>query len=285
MEDGKLSCRRYWRLRYEPKRRISEDDAEAELHERLREAVKIRLMSDVPLGAFLSGGIDSGTVVALMSEVGTRVKTFSIGFEEPEYNELAFARLVARRYETEHHEFVVRPDAAAILERLVWHYSEPYADSSAIPTFYLAQLTRPHVTVALNGDGGDESFAGYERYLAQLLASHFDRVPRFVRGGVAATLRRLPAAGGPKARSVRIRRLASALALPPAQRYAQWTLQFTRELRARLCTPEFLATATGRDAERLVADAYRRVRGAEPARGDARRGRPDLPAGRPAREG
>jgi len=257
VEDGKLTCRRYWRLRYEPKRSITEEDAEAELYDRLREAVKIRLMSDVPLGAFLSGGIDSGTVVALMAEVGPRVKTFSIGFEEPEYNELAYARVVARQYDTEHHEFVVRPEAATVLERLVWHYSEPYADSSAIPTFYLAQLTRPHVTVALNGDGGDESFAGYDRYLAQALVSRFDRMPQLLRASVAGVLGLVPAVGGPKARSVRIRRLAAALPLPSAARYAHWTLQFTRELRERLCTPDFLAAATGPDAERLILDRYR----------------------------
>ena len=116
--------------------------------------------------------------MALMSELGAApVRTFSIGFEQKEYDELEYARLVATRYETDHHEFVVRPDALTMLPKLVWHYNEPYADSSAIPTFILSELTRRYVTVALNGDAGDENFAGYERYRANVLASRFDEIP------------------------------------------------------------------------------------------------------------
>ena len=127
-------------------------------------------MSEVPLGAFLSGGIDSSAVVALMSEVSSEpVKTFSIGFEEQDFSELHHARRVAEHVGADHHEFIVRPDAMEVLPMLVEHYGEPYADSSAIPTYYVARETRKHVTVALNGDGGDESFAGYERYAAMQL--------------------------------------------------------------------------------------------------------------------
>ena len=143
VRDGTVTVQRYWRLKYSPKPQISEAEARHELLERLREAVRIRLISDVPLGAFLSGGIDSSAVVALMAEHSSMpVKTYSIGFNEPQYDELAYARLVADRYSTDHHEFVVRPDAAAILPTLAWHYDEPFADESALPTYYLSEGRR-----------------------------------------------------------------------------------------------------------------------------------------------
>lgn len=168
-KDGKYALRRYWKLSYAQKRiiRTPKDELalQEEIIERLREAVKIRLMSEVPLGAFLSGGIDSSIVVALMAGLMDQpVKTFSIGFTNEEYNELPYARMVAERYGTEHHEFIVTPDAKAIFPELVWHYNEPFADSSAIPTYYVSKLAREHVTVILTGDAGDENFAGYPRY-------------------------------------------------------------------------------------------------------------------------
>jgi asparagine synthase (glutamine-hydrolysing) len=193
VKDGDVTVHRYWSLSYTPKQRLSEADARDALLERLREAVRLRLVSDVPLGAFLSGGIDSGSVVALMAELSaSRVKTYSIGFEEEEYDELPYARMVAQRYGTDHHEFVVRPDAAAIIPTLVWHYDEPYADESAIPTYYLSQLTRQHVTVALNGDGGDENFAGYGRYLPHPRFEQVDRLPAPLRNAALGALRLLP---------------------------------------------------------------------------------------------
>jgi asparagine synthase (glutamine-hydrolysing) len=160
---------RYWKLSYKEKLSINgaraEQNLQEEIIERLREAVRIRLVSDVPLGAFLSGGIDSSMVVALMAGILNQpVKTFSISFAEEEYNEARFAQMVADRYQTDHHEFKVTPDAKAIFPELVWHYNEPFADPSAIPTYYVSKLARQHVTVVLNGDGGDENFAGYPRY-------------------------------------------------------------------------------------------------------------------------
>ena len=159
----------YWKLSYADKLSVPDEKALAglqeEIIERLREAVKVRLMSDVPLGAFLSGGLDSSIITALMAGLMNQpVKTFSIGFEHDEYNELPYARMVAERYHTDHHEFIVKPEAQAIFPELVWYYNEPFADSSAIPTFYVSRLARQHVTVILNGDGGDENFAGYPRY-------------------------------------------------------------------------------------------------------------------------
>ena len=172
LENGQETIRRYWKLSYHDKLRCDgEDSVEAlqkDVIDRLREAIRVRLMSDVPLGAFLSGGVDSSIVVALMAGLMDRpVKTFSIGFHEEEYNELPYARMVADRYGTEHHEFLVTPDATAIFPELVWHYNEPFADSSAIPTYYVSKLAREYVTVVLTGDGGDENFAGYPRYQNQ----------------------------------------------------------------------------------------------------------------------
>jgi asparagine synthase (glutamine-hydrolysing) len=257
IRDGKMTVTRYWTLKYSPKRRISEADAAEETLSRLREATRLRLISDVPLGAFLSGGIDSGTVVALMAAEGGRVKTFSIGFEEPQYNELQFARLIAQRYGTDHHEFIVRPDAMTILPELVWHYNEPYADSSAIPTFYLAQLTRKSVTVALNGDAGDENFAGYERYRANALAAQYDRLPSIVRRMIANGAGRLPAPSSDRLLP-RTQRFVASLSQPREQRYARWIMHFHGLLKDELITPEFAQAARDADALNWLSAWYGR---------------------------
>jgi asparagine synthase (glutamine-hydrolysing) len=258
VRDGRISVERYWKLRYVPKRQLTEEEAREELLHRLREAVRLRLISDVPLGAFLSGGIDSASVVALMAELGSGpVKTFSIGFEEKEYDELAYARLVAQRYGTEHREFVVRPQAVDILPKLIWHYNEPYADSSAIPTYYLAELTRRHVTVALCGDGGDENFAGYERYRANVLAGRCEWLPRWVRQSGAAILGAVPSTGPRRGLVGRAQRFAEALAEPPERRYARWMSHFQPALKRELCTDEFRRAVGEPDSVALLVDAYR----------------------------
>lgn len=245
--DGTVVVRRYWSLSYRVKRELTEQQACEELLERLKEAVRIRLVSDVPIGAFLSGGIDSSTIVALMSELGAApVKTFSIGFEEREYDELAYARLVAQRYETDHHEFIVRPEATEILEDLVWHYNEPFADSSAIPTYYLSRLTRQHVTVALNGDAGDENFAGYDRYVASALANRF--ALRALGPLLSAAAGLVPSSRTPRSVRTRARRFLEALAEPPERRYGRWMSHFHPSFKAELCTPEFLAQTHGVDS-------------------------------------
>jgi asparagine synthase (glutamine-hydrolysing) len=164
--DGQASVHRYYQLQLGPKHRLSELEAEEELARLLDQAVKSRLVSDVPFGAFLSGGLDSSVVVALMSRhLSQPVRTFSIGFREAAFNELSDARRVAGHLHTEHHELVVEPDAVDMLQQLVWYLDEPFADAAAVPTYLVAKLAREHVKMVLTGDGGDEGFAGYDRYL------------------------------------------------------------------------------------------------------------------------
>ncbi len=155
----------YWTLQYRPNPGLTEEDCTAQIADLIRDAVRIRMYSDVPLGAFLSGGLDSSTVVAAMSQVSERpVETFSIGFEEESFDEAPYAEIVAKKFGTNHHTFRCRPDALEVLPILAHHFDEPFADSSMIPTYYVSKIAREHVTVALSGDGGDEVFAGYTRY-------------------------------------------------------------------------------------------------------------------------
>lgn len=176
--DKKIEAKRYWQLDFSKKLNLSEKEWMEAIEEKLKEAVKIRLRSDVPLGAHLSGGTDSSTIVAFMAlQMQKPVKTFSVGFKESKYNELPFAKLVAQKYKTDHSEIIVEPKMIEILPKLVYQYEEPYADSSALPTWYLCQATKKYVTVALNGDGGDENFAGYDRYSAFKLYLKFKFLP------------------------------------------------------------------------------------------------------------
>src|SRR5262247_921024 len=176
LDGGAPEITRYWRLRFTPDTRVTETEWIERLQAELADAVRSHMVSDVPIGAFLSGGVDSSTVVAFMAEASsTPIRTFSIGFDEADFDELRFARQVATRYGTDHYEMVVKPNALEVLPKLAWHFDEPFADSSAIPTYYVSKITREHVTVALSGDGGDENFAGYRRYARALeLHERFD---------------------------------------------------------------------------------------------------------------
>ena len=191
-EDGKIKTSQYWDLNYD-EMNFSEDYYAKTLLANFEEAVRIRLTSDVPLGAFLSGGIDSSAVVAMMSRFSNKpVKTFTIGFEEQEFNEIPYARIIAERFGTEHHEKIVRPDVISILPKLVWHYDEPYSDSSALPSYYVAKMAKEHATVVLTGDGGDENFAGYERYSRDKIFSKYEAIPDFIRKTVSYSIGLLP---------------------------------------------------------------------------------------------
>lgn len=178
-QSGKMDNRNYWSLDYSKKTQLSFEEAKRGIRDLLRDSTRLRMVSDVPLGAFLSGGHDSSIIVGLMSELSSRpVKTFSIGFEDQEFSELKYARIVAERFGTDHREFIIKPDYIDILPDIVWYYDQPYADSSALPSYYVARMTRRHVKVALNGDAGDENFAGYLRYEALKISQYLSLLYR-----------------------------------------------------------------------------------------------------------
>ena len=262
LEQGRVSLARYWTLDYG--RKLSVRDPR-ELHEPILDAVRSatqrRLVADVPVGAFLSGGIDSSAVVAAMSEAASApVKTFSIGFDHDAFDELRHARRVAELFGTEHHEFVVRSDAISIIPKIVRHYGEPFADSSAIPSFYLAEVTRRHVTVALNGDGGDESFGGYARYVANRLAGRLEHIPRPLRLAAAAGGAKL---GGGEITSIasKAQRLLQGLPLDPAARYGRYMSWLDDVQRDRLYTAEFGRVVRDSVAPSAISDAWRAASG------------------------
>ncbi|MHB1539414.1 MAG: asparagine synthase (glutamine-hydrolyzing) [Solirubrobacteraceae bacterium] len=202
---------------------VSMGEAAREVRSLLEAAVRRRLVCDVPLGAFLSGGIDSSAIVGIMAEELDRpVQTFTIGFEDSDgFDERPFARLAAERHGTDHHEFVVHPDAVDLVERLVWHHDQPFGDSSAIPTFLLSEVTRGNVTVALSGDGGDELFAGYERFAAGLAARRYAALPRLMQGAVRGGLGLLPA-GSLRGRAGSLRRFARVAERGLPDAYCSW---------------------------------------------------------------
>jgi len=240
-KNGEIKTERYWQPNFNKKIKISSKDAETETLRHLREAVKLRLVSEVPLGAFLSGGVDSSIVAALMAEQSAGpVKTFSIGFEEQDFSELKYAKRVAEHIGAEHHEFIVKPNALEILPTLVEHYGEPYADSSAIPTYYVARETRKHVTVALNGDGGDESFAGYERYAAMRLAEKYHRLPRFLRKSLIEKFVGLvPTSELHRSRTRDLKRFLQVASLSKTERYLYWASVFSTNAKSEMYSAEF----------------------------------------------
>lgn len=239
--DGATKITRYWRLDYREKLKLSDPrEYEEPIREHLCRAVQRRMVSDVPVGAFLSGGIDSSAVVAAMAEMSAKpVRTFSIGFTSDRFNELPRARLVAERFGTEHEELIVEPDALELLPQIVEHYGEPFGDSSALPSFYLAKMTREHVTVALNGDGGDESFAGYSHYAANLLLGRLDVLPAPVRALLSRAGRLLAPSGRVDSASSRARRLAQTIALSPEQRFAAYRTHLDGLNTKQLYTEEY----------------------------------------------
>ena len=255
LEEGREPVvRRYWDLRFDPVERPDAEWLEG-LRWHLQDAVRSHMVSDVPIGAFLSGGVDSGSVVALMAQASPApIRTFSIGFDEAAFDELAYARQVAQRYGTDHCEFVVKPDALEVMPRLAWQLDEPFADSSALPTYYVAKITREHVTVALSGDGGDENFAGYRRYAAALRRHEgLDGFP----GVVGRTAARLAASALPA--TARGQGYLELLGAAPIDRYFRMVTYQRDASLAALLTAEARARAGGRadhgEFRRLAADS------------------------------
>lgn len=261
--DGKIETKRYWLPDFSKKIKISEQEAIEETTRIVRESTRLRMISEVPLGVFLSGGVDSSMVAALMAEESDKpIKTFSIGFEEKEFSELKYARRVAEHIGAEHHEFIVKPDAMEVLPTLVEHYGEPYADWSAIPTYYMARETRKYVTVALNGDGGDESFAGYERHAAMNLAEKYHRLPAFLRKSlIEKAFNLVPASNLKKNRVKDAKRFLRAASLPVVERYFHWACKFNNELKETLYTPDFRARLNGSPPIRLAEQWFKQANG------------------------
>lgn len=253
-QNGAAATERYWDFAYQPKHTASEAALIEELRSLLKESVKMRLISEVPLGAHLSGGIDSSIIVALMAELSDApVKTFSVGFEEETFSELEYARAVAQRYATDHHEFILKYDnLPATLETIVHHFGEPFADPSAIPLYHISKMTRQHVTVVLNGDGGDEDFAGYQRYWLDPLANRYLRAPQFLtRSLIPSIVRHLPDSSSRPVGQSLVDGLKRLQQLPDIDRRAsilRWGSYFSPSQRARLWKPEFRFAADNAQA-------------------------------------
>lgn len=242
--NGIVETRRYWDLDLTP---VASERTEAEwaevLRDKIREAVEIRLISEVPLGAFLSGGVDSSTVVGMMSRLSDRpVKTFSIGFEEDSFDELKYARIAAKQFGTEHHEFVVTPERFRLIDEITEHFDEPFADQSALPTFLLSKMARDYVTVVLSGDGGDELLAGYSRYVLDRDRSRFSRVPKILREQVVKRASAALPHGAPG------KNFLHNISLDPIDRYIDSVSAFNRPRKTDLYTAELAASLNGTGA-------------------------------------
>jgi asparagine synthase (glutamine-hydrolysing) len=266
-ENGQANVKRYWDYSYLPKHKATENELIEELRVRLKEAVKMRLLSERPLGAHLSGGIDSSIIVALMAQLSSgAVKTFSVGFEEQNFSELPYARAVAQKYNTEHHEFTLTyGDIPSTLEKILYHFGEPFADASAIPLYHLSMLTREHVTVALNGDGGDEDFAGYQRYWLDPFANSLLHSPRFLtRGLIPAIARSLPdSSDKPVGQSVLngLKRLAQLPDFDSRASILRWGSYFSPKQRAQLWKKDYWQGFKPTNAQDYLINYYESIQG------------------------
>ena len=248
LKTGTLEKRRYWKLDYSKKLDLSEEEWKKRILAKLEESVKLRMIADVPIGAFLSGGVDSSAIVGLMSKLSkSPIKTFSIGFNEERYNELPYARMIAKRFKTDHTEFIVKPDAIEVLPMLVRQYEEPYADSSSLPTYYVSKMTREHVTVALNGDGGDENFGGYNSYALQKMTLLYDRIG-FLHKLLVLPISKMMMEMTGSDFFAKAYKFAKSLSEKPSRRFTNYMCHFNNEMKADLYTDRFKSLTKGMDS-------------------------------------
>lgn len=254
VEKGKIQIKRYWQLNFSPKIDVSFHETKQLLLEKIEEATRIRLNSDVPLGCFLSGGVDSSLVVAMMAKLSPRaVRTFSIGFQDKRFDETQYARKVAELFKTDHQEFIVEPQSVDVLPELVEHYGEPFGDASALPTWYLSKLTKEHVTVVLNGDGGDELFAGYNWYATALGINRFsDWLPSFLISAIWGRLKTLEGEAGISRKIYRLLELADK---KRPYRFADLRSQLNSSLKQSLYS-DFLLNQVKNQSDTYLADIY-----------------------------
>jgi len=266
---GEMRIHRYWSLRPDPEAvGLGAEEAEERLLAHLKEAIRLHLISDVPLGVFLSGGMDSSTIVAMMREVSNGpIRTFTVGYGKADqsYNELAFARVVADRFGTEHHEEIVEPNAVDVLPRIIQAFDEPFADSSAVPNYLVSQVARRTVTVALAGHGGDELFGGYPRYLGQHAGALYDRLPSGLRRGLASASRWIPESVHSDNWPGRVRRFLEAGSLPADERYLRWITFLPSEWGEEVLTPDTRARAGPNKPEHVYGQLYRAWESSDPA--------------------
>ena len=257
-ENGSLRVEKYWNHDWSQEIAIDQPTASRQLKTLLADSVRIRLRSDVPLGAFLSGGIDSSLIVAIaQQQLATPIQTFSIGFSEADFDETHYAKMVADHVGTKHERFEVQPDALNIIDQLVRQYDEPFGDSSAVPTWYLCEMTRKHVTVALSGDGGDELFGGYERYRALKLSGQLQSWLPVQWLNQSWIINRLPDSNARRSLLRRVRRFCEALGQPPIERYMNWIQIFGEASRLELYQESFIEQLPDRNPVSFLADAWR----------------------------
>ncbi|MEO1614349.1 MAG: asparagine synthase (glutamine-hydrolyzing) [Planctomycetota bacterium] len=261
-EKGELTVQRYWDFDPSKEVALSHSDAKDQLTELLTDSVRLRLQSDVPLGSFLSGGIDSSIISALAQSLRSDpIRTFSIGFPIADFDETKYAAEVANHLGTDHKRFEVTPSGVEVIDQLVWHFDEPFGDSSAVPTWYLSELTRREVTVALSGDGGDELFAGYERYRALWLSCRLRRMFPIHRTPGIGLVQRLPDSNKQYSLLRRAKRFFEALDQPAARRYLNWLQIFPERMRADLYTDDFVQTLPGEDPFEFLNSVWQRSEG------------------------
>jgi len=264
-QNGEAKIQPYWQLEYQ-KSEMSEQQLLQRFDELLQDAVNIRLMSDVPLGAFLSGGLDSSSIVAMMRrKSGNAVKSFSIGFDDPTYNELPYARAVASHFDTEHFEEIITPDVGRLTQKILWMLDEPFGDFSVFPTYLVSEMARKNVTVVLSGDGGDELLAGYDTYMAQKVAQHYARLPAFLRKGlVEPIVNALPPTTMKKGFINKAKRFVEGARLPGHLQHVRWMIFLQGAEKNMLYSADFAASLNGYNSTGFIEEYFRRSSSSDP---------------------